>query len=248
VADSTPISKSDRGAELVEVITGKSSVFVPCLELFAGCDASRRVLLDLGAGDGSFAYRYAKAHSDALVIGVDPARDRLAVNAIRARRKPARGGVSNVRFVAAGLETLPDCFEGVFDTVFVIYPWASLLRTVVIAEPGAMLRLAGLLKIGGVLEVVLNMQVIEDEKQRVKLDLPLLDEQYMDEALGPGMREVGLVLVEYLYLLPDQSRIASTWGGKLARGSKRNSLWLQFVRSRDEASGQVPEIRFMDPF
>ena len=52
----------------------------------------RRIVIDVGAGDGRWAYDGARRDPESLYIGVDPDADSLADYAYRAGRKPSRGG------------------------------------------------------------------------------------------------------------------------------------------------------------
>src|SRR3989304_2476703 len=67
----------------------------------------RRVVIDLGAGDGRFAYESARNDAASFYVAVDPDAAALAAYAFRAGRKPARGGVANAHFVVAPVGALP---------------------------------------------------------------------------------------------------------------------------------------------
>src|SRR3989304_2057375 len=67
----------------------------------------RRVVIDLGAGDGRFAYESARNDAASVYVAVDPDAAALAAYAFRACRKPARGGVANAHFVVAAVAAPP---------------------------------------------------------------------------------------------------------------------------------------------
>src|SRR2546430_12368378 len=92
----------------------------------------RAVAVDVGTGDGRFAYAYARKHPDWLVIGMDPAREGLREMSMRAMRKPARGGLPNVIYVWSGIEQPPDELGHIADEVHVVLPWGKLLPGVVL--------------------------------------------------------------------------------------------------------------------
>ena len=90
--------------------------------------ASRaRCLIDVGTGDGRFAYRYAAEHPDTFCIGIDPVAEAMREASAKALKKPARGGLPNVLYLMDAAETLPGDLEGVADLVTFNYPWGSLL-------------------------------------------------------------------------------------------------------------------------
>src|SRR5712691_4640741 len=77
------------------------------------------VVIDVGTGDGNFVYGLARQRPETLCIGIDAARDGMEENAVRALRKPARGGVPNVLFVVAAAEEPPTELAGVADEIYV---------------------------------------------------------------------------------------------------------------------------------
>src|SRR5688500_12383577 len=83
----------------------------------AGCHAAidaawPRVSIDVGAGDGRWAYEQARRDPTTFHIALDPDADALAQYAFRAARKPARGGVANACFVVASAESPPPELAG----------------------------------------------------------------------------------------------------------------------------------------
>src|SRR5690606_22030096 len=91
--------------------------------IMAGYD---RVAIDIGTGDGRFAYAYAADHPDTFVIGLDPVKEAVREFSGRARRKPARGGLPNLIYVMASIEQPPAELAGRCDILFVNLPWGSL--------------------------------------------------------------------------------------------------------------------------
>lgn len=95
----------------------------------------------------------------------------LADASRRAAAKPARGGLDNALFLLASLETLGDELNGLADTVTVYYPWGSLLRAVVLPDVALLAKLATLLKAGGTLDILVNMQPLRDAANAARLGL-----------------------------------------------------------------------------
>ena len=64
-------------AERMISVRGKQTLDVTAPQLTAALAGYASVTVDLGAGDGAFAYRYARAHSERYVIAIDPVRENL---------------------------------------------------------------------------------------------------------------------------------------------------------------------------
>lgn len=94
-----------------------------------------RVVVDVGTGDGRWAYAYARAHPDAFVVGIDALAANLAEVSRRASRKAARGGLPNVLFVRADAAAPPAELVGSADEVHVLLPWGKLLLGTMLARP-----------------------------------------------------------------------------------------------------------------
>jgi 16S rRNA (adenine(1408)-N(1))-methyltransferase len=114
------------------------------------------VTVDLGCGDGRAVLTAAAAQSDRLVVGVDANAAAMAEASRRAASKPARGGLPNALFMVAAAEALPPELAGVAELVTVQFPWGSLLRGLLAAEPRIMGGVAGLVDRGGRLRLLVS--------------------------------------------------------------------------------------------
>lgn len=131
--------------------------------------------VDVGTGDGAYAYQLAKNQPGTLVIGTDSNTDNLREISHRASRKPSRGGLSNVVFGQLSLEQAPGELEGLAGSLSVLLPWASLLGAVVLPEIDALKKLRGLCRADADLLVVFGYgQISEPNWIR---DLTLLTQQ-----------------------------------------------------------------------
>jgi len=193
----------------------------------------RRIIVDLGAGDGRFAYERARAEPDGLFIAIDPDADALAEYAFRASRKPARGGVSNVVFVVASVEEIPPELDGVADVVRVNYPWAGLLRSLLLATPEAPKAIGRLLRNDGRFEIVATYDAHHDAAllggdAGIRFDL-----EHIEQTLVPRYAEHGLRVEEARHLSRDEAlAIPSTWGRRLLHGRARDVFWIAGRRIR----------------
>ncbi len=129
---------------MVELVRGKTRTPVPAAHVREAASKFREVGVDVGTGDGRWAYRMARAYPQRFCLGIDANGAGLRDVSFRASRKPARGGVSNVWFIRAAVETLPAGLERLADHITIFYPWRRLLDGILKPDP-AVIRPIGLL-------------------------------------------------------------------------------------------------------
>lgn len=197
-------------------------------------------MIDLGAGDGRWAYESARKDPASLYIAVDPDADALAEYAYRAARKPARGGTGNVRFVVASLQALPPELLGIGGRVRVNFPWVGLLRGLIRPELGAIKALSSLGTSEATFEVVLCYDAEHDIAALEGEALPALDASYIETTLIPGYAEAGLKVTTYEALSQDEAlAIPSSWGRKLLHGRSRQVFLIQAVQGASQSDRQI---------
>jgi 16S rRNA (adenine(1408)-N(1))-methyltransferase len=219
---------------LVRILQGSKQVEAP-----ADWRASlkgRRVIFDVGAGDGRWAYESARSMPEATFIAIDPDAESLATYAYRASRKPARGGIENVLFVVAAVESLPPELSGVADVVRVNFPWGSLLRGLVLPETPVLVALRGLGKPDARFEFVTCYDPERDTAVLGGADLPSLSLQRIDAVLAPVYERAGLSIEERRQMSLDEAiELPSSWARRLLHGRPRDVFWIA-GRFRVEAS------------
>ena len=111
---------------MIRRVVGKtiSELALPDLDALR---AGRRLLLDVGTGDGKHVLHEARRRADWLVVGLDAAPAQLQRASASAARKPVKGGLANALFVQAAAESLPSELSGASE-LHVLMPWGSLLR------------------------------------------------------------------------------------------------------------------------
>src|SRR5438045_7021082 len=100
------------------VVEGKKTREIDAGGLRALISPYLTVTVDLGTGDGRFAYRYAAAHPDRFIIAIDPVAEAMAETSARARRKPERGGRPNVLYAVASIERMPPEPDHIANEIF----------------------------------------------------------------------------------------------------------------------------------
>jgi 16S rRNA (adenine(1408)-N(1))-methyltransferase len=148
----------------------------------------------------------------------------------RAARKPARGGLPNLRFVASAVESLPAGLHEIADEVWVSYPWGSLLRAVLAPDASVLRGIAAILKPHGVLRVGINAALLERAAILGKMGLAPRAASDLFEAIRAGYNEAGLNVTAWRR---DGAEIRSSWAGRLGQGAELRTLWVEAVRDGD---------------
>ena len=162
----------------------------------------------------------AGAQPDRLVLGVDASAAAMAEASRRAAGKPGRGGLPNALFVVAAAEALPKELDGLADLVTVNFPWGSLLRGLLEADPAVMTGLTRVMRPGAALAVLLS----STDRDRGAGVEPIQESTL--KAVADAYLRYGLVVTG---LRPataaDVAAAHSTWGKRLGAGGQRPA-WL----------------------
>jgi 16S rRNA (adenine(1408)-N(1))-methyltransferase len=110
-------------------------------------------VVDVGAGDGLASLRAARRDPGLLAIALDPSVDRLRIGA----RGALRQKIPNALFVVARIEDLPCELRGAADDVTIRFPWGSLLRGLVRADPLVLRPLAELTRVGARVHALISV-------------------------------------------------------------------------------------------
>lgn len=162
----------------------------------------------------------AGAEPERLAIGVDANAAAMAAASRRAGAKAARGGLPNALFVVAAVEAMPSELDGVADLVTAYFPWGSLLRGLLNADPAIMAGMTRVMRPGATLSMLLS-SVARDRGVGVE---PI--ERASLEALARSYTDWGLAITEVrLATAADVAAAHSSWGKRLAAGMQRSS-WL----------------------
>jgi 16S rRNA (adenine(1408)-N(1))-methyltransferase len=221
----------------VIVVEGRRTRDMPAAELDErlAAAAPSRIVVDLGTGDGRFAYTAAAAHPDWFVVGVDALSERLADYSAKALRKRAKGGLPNALFVRASAEQPPPELRGRADDVRVLLPWGALLVGLVDPprRPAVLDGIAALAHHQGAdLTIVLNAEPWEESTPKDMADLPPVTVDSVEHTLKPAYAERGITVVETRELTePEVKDLATTWARRLA-ASHRGHPRFVLVRAR----------------
>ena len=198
----------------------------------------RSVVIDVGAGDGRWAYESARHDPDRVYIAVDPDAAGLGEYAYRASRKAARGGVENAAFVVASVEALPAELAGLAGVVRVNFPWGSLLRGLLQPDAATLHAVTSLAANGARLILVMSYDPSHDTGAFSGPPLPALDEDYIDATLVPAYAASGIAIDAERLLAPEEAlALPSTWGRRLLHARPRDVYLLEGTIVREPSMG-----------
>lgn len=207
------------------VVRGKQAVEMTRAELEAAAARHAGVTLDLGAGDGLFAYRYARTHPEQLVIAVEPVRENVREASSKAAKKPERGGAPNVLYVAASVERMPPELAGIADEIFVTLPWGSLMRGLILGDRAVLDGVAGCGGPGARVRIVLNTRIFDEPVPLDARDLPEVTPAYVRETLDAPYAAAGLRIIDARWMDADEvASLGTTWAKRLSHRAPPRSV------------------------
>jgi 16S rRNA (adenine(1408)-N(1))-methyltransferase len=166
----------------------------------------------------------AAARPDLLVVGVDANAAAMAQASRRAAASPRRGGLPNALFVVAAAAALPPELDGLAGAVTVHFPWGSLLRGLLRADPAVMAGLTRVMRPGAALKLLLS----STDRDRGAGVAPLGEPAV--RALAAVYAGWGLAVTEARpATAADVAAAHSTWGKRLGAGGQRPA-WLLRAR------------------
>src|SRR6266540_3313484 len=134
-----------------------------------------------------------------------------------AGRRPRRGGRPNALFVAAAAEALPPELDGLADLVTVHFPWGSLLRGLLGADPGVVGGIARVMRPGAQLDLLVSVTDRDHGAGASPLEAEAI------AALAPAYRRLGLELDRPRLATPGEvTATRSTWGRRLGARARRS--------------------------
>ena len=163
---------------------------------------------------------------DTLVIGIDASHDSMAEASRRAARSLRRGGCPNALFVVAAAESLPLALAGCADALTVHFPWGSLLRGLLNADPALLGGIVRVTRPDAVVTLLLSVTARDGIAGISHVDAHTI------ARLAPAYDAAGLSLVGARPATPvDLIESHSTWAKRLRADGSRPVLLARFVRA-----------------
>jgi 16S rRNA (adenine(1408)-N(1))-methyltransferase len=204
----------------VKIQLGKKQGSISAEELHARLAPYSHVLIDVGTGDGSYVYRFARDNPTCFAIGVDPVAENLGEHAAKLQKKPQKGGLPNALYAVASIEQMPRELDRVADLITANYPWGSLLVGLTRPNPETLAAFAALAKPGASFAILINASIYDDPAYCERQGFPLLDRDLRPPYLAAGLR---ITSMDTTSELPHHTR----WGSRLVRGSARKTLIIE---------------------
>ena len=158
------------------------------------------------------------------MLGIDANAAAMTEAARRAAGPAKRGGLRNALFVVAAAEALPDELGSFGDSLTIHFPWGSLLRGLLAAEPRVTEGIARVTRPGASIEALVS--VTERDQAGVPPFLPGSVVRHAADYQRHGL--------ELCDVRPaTKERIAasrSSWAKRLGAGERRPAWWLRFER------------------
>jgi 16S rRNA (adenine(1408)-N(1))-methyltransferase len=187
------------------------------------------VIIDIGTGDGRFAYQSARRNPNKFYIGIDPNTRPLQKISEKINRKPAKGGTPNVLFVQSAIEDLPADLDGVADEVHIHFPWGSLLRVVAMGDVDVLGNVRRISAAGALLEVVIGLDPVRDRSEVERLGLEPLSLEFIDNALARNYAAAGFEIIERGILAASEwPEFDTSWSKRLQGNENRPITYLIF--------------------
>ena len=198
----------------METIRGRTPHALDLTELTTRLTNHQRLMLDLGTGDGKFAFHYARAFPSHFVIGVDACRENL--------REHSRAKLPNLLFVIASAQDLPRELDGLVSHITINFAWGSLLESLLGGDPCLFLGLESLARPSANLDIRLNGGALAEAGWALEAGAWQIRENLVRAGWGAGKP-----------LRMDSSalrKFPSTWAKRLAFGRDPRAVQLSFER------------------
>ncbi|GAB4572591.1 MAG: hypothetical protein Fur0017_24540 [Anaerolineales bacterium] len=194
----------------METIRGKTSVAMDSTELHTRLANYNRISLDLGTGDGKFAFCHAETFPSRFVIAVDSCRENL--------HEYSRAKLPNLLYVIASAQSLPRELHGLISHVTINFPWGSLLQSLLDGDSRLMCGLESVLGTGARLEVRLNGGALSEQGWSLEEGV----EQVRENLESAGWHLAKPMMMD-AYMLRN---FPSTWAKRLAFGRDPRAVQL----------------------
>jgi len=205
----------------LRIVKGKK-VIDGDIDLRALISGYKSVVVDIGTGDGRFVYKMARQQPEVFFIGVDSAAGNMMEYSSKALKKPGKGGLANILYVAASAENLPPQMQGIAGKIFIILPWGSLLEGIVKGERDILSSIRSIAAPEASLEMFFTYSHLIESGEMDRRDLPELSLDYIENTLASSFMEFGIRILDKEIISNEGLREYETqWAKRLGFGRSR---------------------------
>lgn len=189
------------------------------------------IIVDIGTGDGEFVNKIAKKYPDRFIIGIEPHHKGLERISARLDKKPAKGGIKNALFVLSKVEEIPEELNGIANQVFINFPWAGLLKGLLLVEDMTWGPIKRICKQGALIDILFTYEDATEKNEFKKLGLPDISIAYLKNMVAAKLVDNGLKVLEIKDVnYTDIKKFPSSWAKKLGYGRDRKYFYLRIER------------------
>lgn len=176
----------------------------------------KKTIVDLGCGDAKFIYKLAKENPENLYIGIDSSDKLLKPVLKKVKSKPHKGGLENIFFVLSSVENLSSNTTRIADTLYINFPWGSLLEGIVKLQKEVIANSLSLCKSRCELILYLAYEEKYEANFALKRNLPELTFKYLNGEWKTKLKKYGVRNFQIETLTDAQKQnIHTSWGKEL---------------------------------
>lgn len=159
-----------------------------------------QVIVDLGTGNGKFAYEEAIKNQNIFYIGIDPIGENIIKYYKKKKKKLKRHNLKNLVFVISAIQDIDKDLFNLADDIYINFPWGSLLEGIVKGEEKLLENIYSLAKDGGNIYLTFTYSSIYEVGEIERRGFPLLSLEYIDTILRDEFMAMGINILDYGYL------------------------------------------------
>ena len=194
----------------METIRGKVSLNLDMTDLYARLANYDRIRLDLGTGDGKFAFCHADNFPSHFVIGVDSCRENL--------HEHSRAKLPNLLYIIASAQSLPQELRGLVSHITINFPWGSLLESLLNGDSRLLCGLESVASPCASVDVRLNSGALAEQGWSLEAGA----ERIQDNLLYSGWKIDPPITMN----VDSLRNFPSTWAKRLAFGRDPRAIQL----------------------
>ena len=194
----------------METIRGKVSLNLDMTDLYARLANYDRILLDLGTGDGKFAFCHADNFPSHFVIGVESCRENL--------HEHSRAKLPNLLYIIANAQSLPHELHGLVSHITINFPWGSLLESLLAGDSRLLRGLESVANSSTTVDIRLNGGALAEQGWSLENGTERIFENLT--SAGWNLRKPEILDSRALRAFP------STWAKRLAFGRDPRAVQL----------------------
>jgi len=194
----------------METIRGKTSLDLDIHEFKNRLTNYNRIILDLGTGDGKFAFHLADKFPEDFVIGLDSCRENL--------NEHSRAKLDNLLFIIANAQSLPCELHGLISHITINFPWGSLLENLLVGDSNFICGLNSIARPNTTIDLRLNGRGMSE----LGIDLICGVNQIQENLSSYGWKTKKPVDMS----ISELQKFPSTWARRLAHGRDPRAIKL----------------------